>query len=154
MQRAVEMMFSLETMLGITGSVAYADQLEKVAFNALPAQTTDDYMGRQYFQQANQVMLTRHVRNFDQNHGGTDLCMGLLTGYPCCTSNMHQGWPKFTQNLWYATPDNGLAALVYSPSEVKAVVAGGREVTFTEETSYPFGETVRFTLTTSRTAKT
>ena len=150
---AVEMMFSLESMLSITGSVDYADQLEKIAFNALPTQASDDYLSRQYFQQANQVMLTRHARNFHENHGGTDLCMGLLTGYPCCTSNMHQGWPKFTQNLWYVTGDQGLAALVYSPSEVKAYVAGGREVTFVEDTNYPFGETIRFTFTTDKAGK-
>lgn len=150
---AVEMMFSLESILGITGDVGYADHLEKIAFNALPTQATDDYMARQYFQQANQVMLTRHTRNFDQNHGGTDVCYGLLTGYPCCTSNMHQGWPKFTQNLWYATPDNGLAALVYSPSEVQAYVVGGTQVSFREETNYPFSETITFTLTTDKKVK-
>jgi hypothetical protein len=150
---AVEMMFSLESMLGITGQVSYADHLEKIAFNALPTQTTPDYLARQYFQQANQVMLTRHIRNFDQNHGGTDACYGLLTGYPCCTSNMHQGWPKFTQNLWYATPDNGLAALVYSPSEVKAQVGNGTEVKMVEETNYPFSEAIRFTLTTPKKVK-
>ncbi|PSR53368.1 hypothetical protein AHMF7605_07425 [Adhaeribacter arboris] len=150
---AVEMMFSLESMLGITGQVSFADHLEKIAFNALPTQSTDDYMGRQYFQQANQVMLTRHIRNFDQNHGGTDVCYGLLTGYPCCTSNMHQGWPKFTQNLWYATPDHGIAALLFSPSEVKAKVANGAEVKFTEETNYPFNETINFTLTTDKNTK-
>ncbi|MFD2572729.1 beta-L-arabinofuranosidase domain-containing protein [Spirosoma soli] len=143
---AVEMMFSLENILEITGDVGYADQLEKVAFNALPTQVSDDFLSRQYFQQANQVMATRHTRNFDVNHEGTDLCYGLLTGYPCCTSNMHQGWPKFTQNLWYATPDKGLAALVYSPSEVRASVANGTQVSFNEETNYPFDETIRFTL--------
>lgn len=147
---AVEMMFSLESMLEITGEVGYADHMEKIAFNALPAQISDDFMTRQYFQQANQVMATRHARNFDVNHSGTDLCYGLLSGYPCCTSNMHQGWPKFTQNLWYATPDKGLAALVYSPSEVKAVVGDGTAVSFSEETNYPFGETIKFTLTTSK----
>ncbi len=159
---AVEMMFSLESMLAITGDVSYADQLEKIAFNALPTQASDDFLSRQYFQQANQVMLTRHVRNFGDNHGGTDVCMGLLTGYPCCTSNMHQGWPKFTQNLWYATgsptrdtaPEiQGLAALVYSPSTVTATVGDGTSVTITEETNYPFGETVRFTLMTDRRVK-
>ncbi|WP_338871396.1 beta-L-arabinofuranosidase domain-containing protein [Spirosoma sp. SC4-14] len=150
---AVEMMFSLENMLSITGDVGFADHLEKIAFNALPAQIADDFMSRQYFQQANQVMATRHTRNFDVNHSGTDLCFGLLTGYPCCTSNMHQGWPKFTQNLWYATPDKGLAALVYSPSEVKAYVANGTAVSFSEDTSYPFGETIRFTLSLDKSVK-
>ena len=145
---AVEEMYTLEEILGITGDPRYADQLEKIAFNALPAQVSDDFTQRQYFQQANQVMLTRHTRNFDVNHEGTDLCFGLLTGYPCCTSNMHQGWPKFTQHLWFATPDKGLAALVYSPSTVTAWVAGGREVTLKEETNYPFSETIKFTITT------
>lgn len=150
---AVEMMFSLESILAITGDTRYADQLEKIAFNALPAQVSDDFLSRQYFQQANQVMATRHTRNFDVNHGGTDVCYGLLTGYPCCTSNMHQGWPKFTQNLWYATTDKGVAALVYAPSSVKAYVANGTEVSFNEETNYPFEETIRFTLNTDSKTK-
>lgn len=145
---AVELMFTLEQLLDITGDVNYADQLEKIAFNALPSQINEAFTERQYFQQANQVMLTRHTRNFDVNHHGTDLCFGLLTGYPCCTSNMHQGWPKFTQNLWYATPDKGLAALVYSPSEVNAYVADNEKVSIKEETNYPFSESIKFTFTT------
>ncbi len=144
---AVEMMYTLENTLAITGDVDYADRLEKIAFNALPTQTTPDYMTRQYFQQANQVMLTRHSRNFHVNHAGTDICYGLLTGYPCCTSNMHQGWPKFTQNLWYATPDKGIAALVYSPSSVDASVADGAQVNIKEETNYPFEDAIKFTIT-------
>ena len=99
---AVELMYSLEKMVEITGDIDFADHLERIAFNALPTQISDDFMTKQYFQQANQVMVTRHRRNFDQDHGGTDNCFGLLTGYPCCASNMHQGWPKFTQSLWYA----------------------------------------------------
>lgn len=150
----VEMMFTLENALSITGGVRYADQLEKIAFNALPSQTTPDYMARQYFQQANQVMLTRHVRNFDVNHSGTDVCYGLLTGYPCCTSNMHQGWPKFTQNLFYATADKGVAALVYAPSEVTAKVADGIQYNIKEQTYYPFDESIEFTFTTKNKGAT
>jgi hypothetical protein len=66
---------------------------------------------------------------------------------------MHQGWPKFVQNLWYATADNGLAALVYGPSEVTAKVAGGEEVTITEETNYPFSEHIRFSIQTEKKVK-
>jgi hypothetical protein len=142
---AVEMLYTLETLLRIGGRVDYADRLERVAFNALPTQVDSNFMTRQYFQQANQVMATRHYRNFDVNHDGTDVCYGLFTGYTCCTANMHQGWPKFTQNLWYATADGGLAALVYAPCVVETRV-GGETVSVTEETNYPFEEKIRFKL--------
>ena len=143
---AVELMYSLEKMVEITGDIDFADHLERIAFNALPTQISDDFMTKQYFQQANQVMVSRHRRNFDQDHGGTDNCFGLLTGYPCCASNMHQGWPKFTQSLWYATPDGGLAVTAYAPSEVTAKVADGCTVTFSEETYYPMDDKISFTL--------
>ena len=138
----VEYMFSLEKMLQISGDLDYAEQLERIAFNALPAQSDDDYMNRQYFQQTNQVCVTKHDRNFDTNHAGTDILFSLLGGYPCCTANMHQGFPKFVQNLWYATSDNGLAAVVYSPSEVTAKVGSGVEVLIKEKTEYPFSDRI------------
>ena len=144
---AVEMMFSLEEMLRITGDTHWADYLERVAYNALPTQATDDYTARQYFQQTNQVECTRNtMRNFSTPHDDTDQVFGILNGYPCCTCNMHQGWPKFTQNLWYATDDGGLAALVFAPSSVEAVVANGVKVNIKEETFYPFDEEVRLTV--------
>ena len=143
---AVEMMFSLEEILRITGAPSWADYLERVAFNALPAQIDEEFSSKQYYQQANQVSCTRGWREFSTPHDGTDVLFGTLNGYPCCLSNMHQGWPKFTQNLWYSTPDGGLAALVYAPSEVSARVAGGAEVTISESTDYPFRESVRFTI--------
>ena len=143
---AVEMMFSLENILMITGEVQFADHLEQVAFNALPTQISDDFMTRQYYQQANQVMITRHRRNFSLNHRGTDIVFGLFTGYTCCTANMHQGWPEFARHLWFATPDQGVAALVYAPSEARIMVANGVQLHITEETNYPFEENILFTI--------
>ncbi|MDR0758280.1 MAG: glycoside hydrolase family 127 protein [Tannerella sp.] len=143
---AVEMMFSLESMLEITGDVQWADHLERIAYNALPTQATDDFSARQYYQQVNQVQITRALRNFSTPHEDTDILFGELNGYPCCTANMHQGWPKFTQRLWFATSDNGLGALVYAPSTVTAKVADGITVTLSEETAYPFDESIRFTV--------
>ncbi len=142
----VEMMFTFESVLPETGDMYYADYLEKLAYNALPTQHTDDFTGRQYFQQVNQVQVTAHQRDF-HNDGGGHLCFGVLSGFPCCSANMHQGWPKFVQNLWYATADKGIAALVYGESEATIAVGKGRKVTVLEETNYPFREDVKFTLT-------
>jgi len=98
-------------------------------------------------------MITRTPHNFNTAYDGTELLFGPLTGYPCCTANMHQGWPKFTQNLWYASADKGVAALVYAPSTTKIKVAGGNEIQVTEETNYPFEETIRFSLKTDGPVK-
>ncbi len=141
-----EEMFSLESMTTITGDMTFVDQLEKIVYNALPAQANDDFTSRQYFQAANQIELSDRLNTSYQTivHHGTDFVFGLLSGYPCCTTNMHQSWPKFVQNLFYATHDRGVAALSYAPSEVNVQVGNDTKLTIVEETGYPFRDEVRF----------
>jgi hypothetical protein len=144
----VESMFSLEEIIGITGDPAYMDALERMTFNALPTQTTDDYNNKQYFQVANQVNIKRGVFNFSLPfEREMNNVLGMRSGYTCCLANMHQGWTKFTSHLWYGTAGNGLAALTYSPNEVTAKVGKhNTPVTIKEETGYPFEEQIRFNL--------
>ena len=144
---AIEMLYSLEEMYRITGDNTYADLIERIAYNALPTQITDNADARQYYQQINQVEVTRQPRNFSTPHRHTDILFGQMTGYPCCTCNMHQGWPKFTQNLWYKTADGGLAAMLYSPSTVSTTLTSGVEVVIEEQTNYPFEEQINFKIT-------
>lgn len=143
---AVEIMYSFESMLPITGNMYYADYLEKVAYNVLPTQHDDAFMKKQYFQQANQIKVTHEYRNFDCEYGGTSTLFGTLTGYPCCVSNMHQGWPKLVQNLFYATANDGIAALVYGPARAEVTVADGTKVRVTEKTNYPFEDRIEFNI--------
>lgn len=142
---AVELMFSLESVLPVTGELFYADYLEKIAYNVLPTQVDDNFTRKQYFQQVNQVCITDDWRHFDCDYNGR-IVFGTTSGYPCCLTNMHQGWPKFIQNLWYATSDRGLAALVYGPSKVKARVGEGMQVEITENTAYPFSGSLTFSI--------
>lgn len=150
----VETMFSLEQAIGITGDNYYMDALERMTYNALPTQTTDDFNTKQYFQIANQVQVSRGIFEFSLPfERGMNNVFGAQSGYTCCLANMHQGWAKFVSHMWYATPDNGLAALVYGPSQIKAKVAGGTEVTINEETKYPFEDKITFTIALSQPAK-
>jgi hypothetical protein len=50
-----------------------------------------------------------------------------------------------------ATPDNGLAAILYNACTVKAKVGDGTGVTIKEETHYPFEEQVKLTIKTTKT---
>jgi DUF1680 family protein len=146
----VEAMFSLEQIIGITGDNRYMDALERMTFNALPTQTTDDYNNKQYFQIANQVHIKKGVFQFSLPfEREMNNVLGMRSGYTCCLANMHQGWTKFASHLWYQTPDKGLAALHFSPNQTTAKVgAANTEISIDEQTDYPFGDVIRFTLAT------
>jgi hypothetical protein len=148
----VEAMYSMEQTMAITGDIEYMDALERMAYNALPAQTTDDYNAKQYFQIANQVQVKKGVFSFTLpfDRQMTNV-FGMRSGYTCCLANMHQGWTKFATHLWYATGDGGLAALEFAPCEVTALVGQGKEkISIKEDTGYPFDENIRFEMTVSR----
>jgi uncharacterized protein len=146
----VESMFSLEQIIGITGDIQYMDALERMTFNALPTQTTDDYNAKQYFQIANQVQVKRGVFNFSLPfEREMNNVFGMRSGYTCCLANMHQGWTKFAQHLWYRTKENGLAALVFGPNELKTKVGqNNTEIVINESTNYPFEDLINFQLST------
>jgi uncharacterized protein len=150
----VESMFSMQKLISVTGEVAFMDALERMTYNALPAQTTDSYNEKQYFQIANQVQISRGVFDFSLPFDrGMNNVLGLRSGYTCCTSNMHQGWTKFASHLWYGTPDNGIAAIEYAPSMMRTKAGSeGADVTVNEVTNYPFGEEITFEITVSKPA--
>jgi DUF1680 family protein len=151
----VESMFSLEQIIAITGDIHYMDALERTAFNALPTQTTDDYNNKQYFQIGNQPLIARGVFDFSLPFGREmNNVLGMRSGYTCCLANMHQGWTKYAQHLWYKTQNNGLASLVYGPNRLTTIVGKNNiEVNINEATDYPFKDEIVFDLSTKRSAE-
>lgn len=140
-----EYLFTLETLLAVTGQSALADKLERVAYNALPAALTKDMTGRQYDQQPNQVECSVAPRRWVSNGDHSNI-FSLEGNFGCCTANFHQGWPKFVSHLWMrAEGGRGLVAVAYGPCRVSADI-GGVQVTIDEATEYPFRDTVTLTV--------
>jgi hypothetical protein len=148
----VEYMFSLEQLIAILGDVRLADRLEKIAFNALPATFKPDMWAHQYDQQVNQVVCRVSEDHIYTTNDPDSNLYGLEPNYGCCTSNLHQGWPKFAAHLWMKTPDEGLAAVAYAPCEVQVVV-GGAPVTVEVETDYPFADSIQIAVQTSEVTR-
>ena len=132
----VEYMFSLQTMLEVFGNASFADRLEKLAYNALPATITEDFMAHQYLQQANQVLVSRAERKWFNTNEESNL-FGLEPNFGCCTANMHQGWPKFLKSLWYREGTNTIVSMVHAPSKISIDTDDGKWC-IEEETEYPF----------------
>jgi hypothetical protein len=145
----VEFLYSLETAMSVLGDPALGDRLERVAFNALPATFTPDMWAHQYDQQVNQVQCTHNPDHMWTTNGPESNIYGLEPNYGCCTSNMHQGWPKFAAHLWMRTPDDGLAAVAYAPSEAR-FTSHGVPISVTLDTDYPFRDTLNVTVAASQ----
>jgi DUF1680 family protein len=99
----VETMFSMRTAFEITGNITFMDRLERIAFNALPAALWPDVTSNVYHHSSNQLF-----------------AVGPPFGYSlwfCCTSNVHQGWPKFVMSAVHTdTATKSLVISGYSPS--------------------------------------
>jgi hypothetical protein len=143
----VEFMNSDEALLKITGETRYADRCEEIAFNSLPAAMTPDLRALHYLTAPNLISCDSSGEHDFQNDG--TLVSYDPWSYRCCQHNVAFGWPYFSEHLWLATADNGLAAVLYAPSEVTAKVAEGGEVRISEDTVYPFGDSIDFTVWTS-----
>ncbi len=146
----VEFMHSFEMLTKITGDPLWADRCEDIAFNSLPAALTPDEKALHYLTCANQIQLDRDNKSPDVQNGGTMFSYSPFEVYRCCQHNVSHGWPYYAEELWLATPDNGLCASLYAASEVSAKVGGGAEVHISEDTDYPFGETVTLKLATAK----
>ncbi len=148
----VEYMYSLEHLTSVFGDGAFADRLERLAYNALPAAIAPDMWSHQYDQQVNQAQCTINPAAGWSTNGPESNLFGLEPNFGCCTSNMHQGWPKFAAHLWLLTPDDGLAAMALAPCQVHTALHGV-PVTVAVDTDYPFRETVTLTVTAERATR-
>jgi hypothetical protein len=146
----VEFMHSFEMLTKISGEPLWADRCEEIAFNSLPAAMTPDLKGLRYLTGANMVQLDRNNKSPGIQNAGQMLSYSPAD-YRCCQHNVSHGWPYYAEELWLATPDNGLCASLYAASEVVAKVGDGAEVTIAEETDYPFDDSIRLKVSAPRT---
>ncbi len=141
----VEQMASDEIMLRFTGDPVWADNCEDVAFNSYPAATMPDFKALRYITSPNMVQSDSKNHNPGIDNRGPFLSMNPFSSR-CCQHNHSQGWPYYSENLIYATPDNGMAAVMYAACTADVLVGNNKKVVVKEETNYPFDENITFTI--------
>ncbi|MBM4030386.1 MAG: transcriptional initiation protein Tat [Planctomycetes bacterium] len=145
----VEYMHSFQMLLKVTGDPLWADRCEEIAVNSFPCSQPPDQKGLHYLTAANQPRLDRRNHAPGIQNGG-DMFSYNPHGYRCCQHNVSHGWPYYAEELWLATPDNGLCASLYAACEVEAKVGDGTTVKIAETTAYPFGEVVGLAITAAK----
>lgn len=133
----VELMYTCELLYAITRKPIWAERLEKLAFNALPATISDDMWTHQYLQQVNQINCIKFPgRSYFRTNNNEAHRFGLEPHFGCCTANFGQGWPRLLANN-YIKEDNTISVVSLIPSELHTTV-DGIPVTVRIETDYPF----------------
>ncbi|MEV8377160.1 beta-L-arabinofuranosidase domain-containing protein [Kribbella sp. NPDC056861] len=147
----VELMHTFEMLTRFTGDTEWTDRCEELAFNLLPASYDAAQKVMHYVTCANSIQLDDRVKHGQfQNGFAMQAYKYGVHQYRCCPHNYGMGWPYYAQELWLASTDNGLAASMYAASKVTAKVgAAGTAVSIVQETDYPFGDTMTFTVQTA-----
>ncbi|MBR5246592.1 MAG: glycoside hydrolase family 127 protein [Clostridia bacterium] len=137
----VEQMYSYEEIFAHTGENKWAERLEVLGFNALPATLSEDMWTHQYVQQVNQIACQKTMIMAPWSTNGPYAhTFGLEPNYGCCTANFNQGWPKFAASSFMHN-GNTIINSVILPSVLK-----DNGVTIKLETNYPFENKMHYVI--------
>lgn len=135
----VEQMYSYELLYAHTGDSKWAERLELLAFNALPATISDDMWTHQYVQMSNQIACQRFPgKSIFRTNGNEAHLFGLEPNFGCCTANFNQGWPKFALSSFMHNDDT-VINVIPVPTELKCDKAYIKL-----ETNYPFENSFKY----------
>jgi hypothetical protein len=149
-----EFMQSFQILNRLSGEPIWMDRCEEITFNMLPAAFDPEQKVTHYATSMN----IAQIDNVAKTHGQFNNIWAMqafkpgVHDYRCCPHNYGMAWPMYSENLWHATADGGLAANLYAASTVTAKVASGFEVTIEEETNYPFDDLVNLTFSSTGAA--
>lgn len=139
--------WSLGYFLQFTGEAEWADRLERAVFNAGLGAITKDFKSLQYFSSVNQLICTGTSDNNAFKRGSTWMAYRPVHETECCVGNVNRFMPNFASRLWMRGKNEAVVATLYAPNNTTFKV-GGNDITITEETQYPFSESVKFTINT------
>lgn len=137
----VEQMYSYELLYAHTGDSKWAERLEVLAFNALPATISEDMWTHQYLQMSNQIACeTFPGRSLFRTNNQEAHLFGLEPHFGCCAANFNQGWPKLAL-FAFLHQDHSVINSLMIPCELTT-----DKYSIRLETNYPFANTMRYTI--------
>ena len=136
---AIDMSWTLGCFMEILKDARYADMIEKIVFNAGAGSVTEDFKALQYYSSVNQFLATGTSNHNKDNYCSTWMAYRPTHQTECCAGNIHRLYPNYAARMWLRGESEAVAAL-YAPSEFRF----SEHLTFVEETSYPYGETILF----------
>ncbi|NQZ78847.1 MAG: glycoside hydrolase family 127 protein [Ekhidna sp.] len=140
----VELRNSLTSLLQKTGDIQYADHAEKLTYNAMMGFRNPEGTAITYGKHDNAYVLDGKHHEFEKVNLDPRYKYSPTHSDPavCCVPNYTRNYTYFLDNMWMRK-GNGLASVLYGPSELKIEI-DGINVTIEQETNYPFQDEIRF----------
>lgn len=139
-------MWTYLCLLRVTGQARWGDQIEHIFLNAAPAPVSRDFKTMSYYQCVNRygAMLPAD----EPRNPGPGCYKFTKIGHPvlCCVGNLNRLIPTYTMHMWMATPDGGLATMLYGPSLLRTTVQNRVPITIESRTAYPFEESIELNI--------
>ena len=138
--------WSVGYLLMASGDATWADHIEKAIFNAGLGCITKDFKAHQYFSAPNQVIA---IDGICKRYNPNRQTYRPQHDVECCSGNVHRFLPNFALRQWMRTPDGGVVAALYGPSEFRSTI-GDANVSIDEKTDYPFSDSIDFVVHVSK----
>jgi uncharacterized protein len=143
-----EMLFSLTSALQKLGDTSIADWVESLTFNAAQGARFADGTGLAYLSLDNRASALNDradsYSHLHEKHGRFKYSPTHEDVACCCNPNAVRLLPHYISRMWMGH-EKGIAAVLYGPCVLKTKI-NNVDVTITEETNYPFEDSIRFTV--------
>lgn len=143
-----ELLFSLTSVLQKTGDRSIGDWVESLAFNAAQGARFADGTGLAYLSIDNRTSALNDradsYSHLHDKHGRFKYSPTHEDVACCCNPNSVRLLPHTISRMWMGH-ENGVAAVTYGPCVLRTKI-NDVDVTITEETDYPFEDSIRFTV--------
>ena len=131
-----------------TGKIRFADEAEKLTYNAIMGSRNEDGTAITYGKPDNCYIL--NGRSISQDEEETRLKYSPTHSEPavCCAPNYTRNFVYFLDQMWLKK-DKGIAVALYGPSELSAEIEGAK-VMIHQKTEYPLSDIIEFEIRTDK----
>ncbi len=129
-----------------TGQVHFADQAEKMTFNAMLGARNEDGTAITYCKTDNCYILDRKApqHGFEEYDPRYKYSPTHADAAVCCNPSYSRNFPYFVRQMWMKAND-GLAAVLYGPNKLETTYDDVR-IEITSDTSYPLADNINLTV--------
>ena len=143
----LELRNSYGSLIQKTGDISFADEAEKLTYNAMLGFRNREGTALTYGKADNCYVLDGHHHENGESKADPRYKYSPTHSEPavCCVPNYTRNFPYFLEQMWMKS-EGGIASVMFGPSKLTTQIEGA-EVSIEQITNYPMSDDVTFKFT-------